>query len=96
MRATFKAGRKEAPVYGARKRDSAAKMQNGVPAGHKARTNFGPLAVIAATKSVRGAVPLAAPNVSTTSCHHGDHSRSHSTQRTPVTWDSQKVFALDS
>lgn len=57
VRAAFKAGRKEAPVYGARKRGSAAKMSNGVPGGHEARTNFGPLAVIAATKSVRGAVP---------------------------------------
>lgn len=57
MRATSKADRKEAPVYGAKKRGSAAKMSNGVPGGHEACTNFGPLAVIAATKIVRGAVP---------------------------------------
>lgn len=57
MRAASKAGRNEDPPgYGARRRGSATKTSNGVPAGHEARTKVGPLAVIAATKSVRGAV----------------------------------------
>lgn len=56
MKAAAKTSRNQDPGYEARKRGSTAKTSNGVPAGHEARTNVGPLAVIAATKSVRGAV----------------------------------------
>lgn len=65
----------ETGYWVARERGSTEKTSNAPPTGQDARTNIGPLAVTAATKTARGPVHRQCQIFSVTSCHHGDHSR---------------------